>query len=142
MNHKMVLGVSSVTGVDLFSFSFFSHLPCTSLWGVYSPRFIHHFNIPLAHSFTCLFFVSFFPSSHVYPALCLLPLVTVCTVFVFRLFTIKHFGRLTPSFHCPWYLKITGLAYVRVLGDSEEGMSENLCLLSTYSQRFFEEERL
>ena len=40
-------------------------------------------------------FVWFFPS-HVHPALCLFPLVTVCTVFVFKLFgiIIKHFGTL------------------------------------------------
>ena len=30
----------------------FCFLPSTSLWGVYSKTFIHHYNIPLAHSFT------------------------------------------------------------------------------------------
>ena len=38
--------------------------------------------------------------SHVHPALCLFPMVTVCTIFLFQLFTIiiKHFGtRVSPS---------------------------------------------
>ena len=72
-----------------------------SLWGVYSETFIHHYDIPLAHSFTC--FVWFFPS-HVHPALCLFPLVTVCTVFVFRLFTIKHFGA-SADFQISWTME-------------------------------------
>ena len=33
-----------------------------------------------------------FSLSHVHPALCLFLLITVCTIFVFKLFTIKHFG--------------------------------------------------
>ena len=46
--------------------------------------------LSLTHSHV---FVWFFPS-HVHPPLCLFPLVTVCTIFVFKPFTImiKHFG--------------------------------------------------
>ena len=68
----------------LFSFFFFffflcAVFPSTSLWGVYSETFIHRYNIPLAHAFTCTrLCVIFF--SHVHPVLCLFPLVTVCTV--------------------------------------------------------------
>ena len=40
-----------------FFFSFF--VPSTSTWGVYSETFIHHYNITLAHSFTCLFFITY-----------------------------------------------------------------------------------
>ena len=36
----------------LLFFSFF--LPSTSLWGFYSKTFIHHYSIPLTHSFTHL----------------------------------------------------------------------------------------
>ena len=65
-------------------------LPSTSLWGVYSETFIHRYNFPLTHAFTRLCMIS---SSHVLPALCLFPLVTVCAMFVFKLLTIiiKHF---------------------------------------------------
>ena len=66
-------------------------LPSTSLWGVYSETFIHRYSIPLTHAFTSLCMI--FPS-HVHPAICLFPLVTVCTIFVFKLLTIiiKHFA--------------------------------------------------
>ena len=61
----------------------------TSLWGIYSETFVHRYNVPLTHAFTCLCTIFF---SHVHPALCLFPLVTVSTILVFKLFTIKHFG--------------------------------------------------
>ena len=71
----------------------------TSLWYVYSERFIHRYNIPLAHAFTRLCMICF---SHVHPALCLFPLVTVCTIFVFKLFTImiKHFALFIRHGNC------------------------------------------
>ena len=59
-------------------YCFFFFLPSTSLWGVYSETFIHRYSIPLTHAFTNLCMI-FFPS-HVHPALCLFPLVTVHTV--------------------------------------------------------------
>ena len=56
-------------------------LPSTSLWGVYSETFIHHYNIPLAHSFTRLCMIPppppFF-SSHVCPADLPLILLPAC----------------------------------------------------------------
>ena len=74
---------------SLVFFFFFFFWPSTTLWGVYSETFIHRYNIPLTHAFTRLCMIFF---SHVHPALCLFPLVTVCTIFIFKLFTIKHFG--------------------------------------------------
>ena len=81
--------------VDVFNLTatrdcfFVLFLPSTSLWGVYSETFIHHYNVPLAHSFTrlCMIFLSTCTSCtmplplgysvHVHPALCLFPSVTV-----------------------------------------------------------------
>ena len=81
------LSVSIVSGwlclydknLHFFS-SFLFVLPSTSLLGVYSETFIHHTIFLLfTHS---RIFVWFF--SHVHPALCLFPLVTVYTIFVFK----------------------------------------------------------
>ena len=72
---------------------------------------IHHYNIPLTHSFTCLCTIVFPP--HVHPALCLFPLVTVCTVFVFRLFTI-HISELELilKYHGQWKEGIGVFVYI------------------------------
>ena len=80
----------SLAWTDFFFFFFF--WPSTSLWGFYSETFIHRYSIPLTHAFTRLCMIS--PPSHVQPALCLFPLVTVCTIFDCKHFTIiiKHFG--------------------------------------------------
>ena len=83
-------------------------LPSTSLWGVYSETFIRHYNILLAHAFTrlcmtctpctvplplglcmtctpCTMPLPLGHSVHVHPALSLFPLVTVYTIFDFKL---------------------------------------------------------
>ena len=64
---------------------FFFLFPSTSLWGIYSETLIHHYNVPLAHAFTCLCMTCTYctlplplgHSVHVHPALCLFPWVTV-----------------------------------------------------------------
>ena len=77
-------GVVHFTGMMLFLFLF---CQSTSLWGVYSETFIHRYNVPLAHSLTRLCMIYFLhmciPHSASSPWY---------TVFLFRLFTIKHFG--------------------------------------------------
>ena len=55
-----------------FFFFFLPVLPSTSMWGTYSETLIHHYNIPLTHTFTCLYVkifsrrTSFFPISLVW----------------------------------------------------------------------------
>ena len=60
-------------------------------------------------------FVWFFPS-HVHPALCLYPLVTVFTIFVFKLFTIiiKHFGA-WADFQISWTIGRKALVFLYIL---------------------------
>ena len=76
---------------DRFFVFVFVFLPSTSLCGVYSETFIHHYNVPLAHSFTHLC-MTFFPTctSCIMP----LPLGSQCEQFSFLGFvTIKHQDR-------------------------------------------------
>ena len=66
-------------------------LPSTSLCGIYSETFIHHYNVPLAHSFMHLCMIDFFPHMHIqhYAS----SPWSQCAQFPFLGFvTIKHFG--------------------------------------------------
>ena len=52
-----------------------------------------------SHVSVCMIF-----SLHAHPALCLFPLVTVWTIFVFKLFTVKHFGA-WADFQISWTME-------------------------------------
>ena len=72
--------------------------PSTSLWGNIHPS-LQYSSRSLIHVFLYDFFLS-----HEHPALFLFPLVTVCTIFLFTLFTIKHFGA-WADFQISWAIK-------------------------------------
>ena len=71
--------------------TFFSlFFPPAHHWGAFIHK--HSSIVTVFLSLTHSHVVVCFLSSHVHPALCLFPLVSVCTIFLFKLFTIKHFG--------------------------------------------------
>ena len=80
--------------VVVVSFSFFSMLPSTSMWGVYSETSIHHYNTLLAHSFTRICMIPFFicSSCTIPPPPPPLSPVTVFTCSFVSFITFDHIG--------------------------------------------------
>ena len=104
----MVIMLEAVCdGFVLLFFTFSMHIIVGRLF-----RKIHPSLQYSARPFIHAFLYDLFPP-HVHPALCLFPLVTVCTVFVFRLFTI-HISEpeLILKYHGQWKEGVGVFVYI------------------------------
>ena len=118
-------------GIQLFVFCLFCFCQAHHCGAVYSETFIHRYNIPLAHAFHTslydfvLFFVLF--CSHMYI------LHYASSPFVFKLFTVKHFGA-WADFQISWEPGFTcSYIWVQDAGDVEK--MTNMWLNKTYLYR-------
>ena len=68
---------------------------------LFKKTFVRHYNVPLAHSIGRLCMIFF--HVHVHPALCVFPLVTVCTIFILSFVTINiSESELIFKYHGQW----------------------------------------